>query len=125
MFFLSNIDYGKLLADAIELSVSLINAAESFAKGIVKNFDPIKILKSIKDGLATVDWSEAFDAFTDLTLLIPGINITFAVLKFLGVKDKIVEFIDKIENYDYNAILEIDEKIKTKAKDLWESFKKR
>ena len=122
--FLSNIDYGKLLADAIELSVSLINAAEAFVKGLIIKFDPLKILKSIKDGLSTVDWSEAFDAFTNLTLLIPGINITFAALKFLGVKDKIVEFIDKIENIDYNAILEIGVKIKTKANDLWKKFKK-
>lgn len=108
--FLSNIDYGKLLADAIELSVSLINAAESFAKGIVKNFDPIKILKSIKDGLATVDWSEAFDAFTDLALLIPGINLSFAALDFLGVKDKIVDLIDTIENIDFKSWFEKDVK---------------
>lgn len=104
--FISNIDYGKLLADAINLSVSAINAAESFAKGLAEKFDPIAILKSIKDGLATVDWSEAFDVITDALLLIPGIGITFAALDFTGVKDKIVDFIDTIENFDFKSWFE-------------------
>lgn len=108
--FISDIDYGKLLADAIELSVSLINAAESFAKGLAEKFDPISILKSIKDGMATVDWSEAFDVITDALLLIPGIGITFAALDFTGVKDKFVDFIDTIENIDFKSWFENDVK---------------
>ena len=100
--FISNIDYGKLLADAIKLSVSLINAAISFAEGLAEKFDPIAILKSIKDGLATVDWSEAFESLMKFLEKIPGIGKLIEVLDFTGIIDGFTDLIDTIENFDFS-----------------------
>lgn len=100
--FISNIDYGKLLADAIKLSVSLINAAVSFAEGLAEKFDPIAILKSIKDGLATVDWSEAFESLMKFLEKIPGIGELIEVLDFTGIIDGFTDLIDTIENFDFS-----------------------
>lgn len=97
--FISNIDYGKLLADAIKLSVSLINAAISFAEGLAEKFDPIAILKSIKDGLATVDWSEAFESLMKFLEKIPGIGKLIEVLDFTGIIDGFTDLIDTIEDF--------------------------
>lgn len=97
--FISNIDYGKLLADAIKLSVSLINAAVSFAEGLAEKFDPIAILKSIKDGLATVDWSEAFESLMKFLEKIPGIGKLIEVLDFTGIIDGFTDLIDTIEDF--------------------------
>ena len=108
--FISNIDYGKLLADAIKLSVSLINAAVSFAEGLAEKFDPIAILKSIKDGLATVDWSEAFESLMKFLEKIPGIGELIEVLDFTGIIDGFTDLIDTIENFDFSKWFKDDVK---------------
>ena len=108
--FISNIDYGKLLADAIKLSVSLINAAISFAEGLAEKFDPIAILKSIKDGLATVDWSEAFESLMKFLEKIPGIGKLIEVLDFTGIIDGFTDLIDTIENFDFSEWFKNDVK---------------
>lgn len=49
--FLSGIDYGQLLVDAIKASVSLINAAKAFADGLLEGFDPKEIATSLVEGM--------------------------------------------------------------------------
>lgn len=100
--FISNIDYGKMLADAIELSVSLINAADSFVAGIQKGFDASKIADSIKNGLSEVDWSETFDVITDALLKVAHLENLKNALDFTGIKDGFTDIIDTIENFDFS-----------------------
>lgn len=100
--FISDIDYGKLLADAIELSVSLINAADSFVAGIQKGFDASKIADSIKRGISKVDWSETFDVITDALLKIAHLEKLKNALDFTGIKDGFTDIIDTIENFDFS-----------------------
>lgn len=52
--FLSGIDYGDLLVDAIKTSVSLIDAAKAFADGLAEGFDVEKIITSLKNGLSKI-----------------------------------------------------------------------
>lgn len=52
--FLSGIDYGDLLVDAIKASVSLIDAAKAFADGLAEGFDVEKIITSLKNGLSKI-----------------------------------------------------------------------
>lgn len=52
--FLSGIDYGELLVDAIKASVSLIDAAKAFADGLAEGFDVEKIITSLKNGLSKI-----------------------------------------------------------------------
>lgn len=106
--FISNIDYGKLLADAIELSVSLINAADSFVAGIQKGFDASKIADSIKKGISRVDWSETFDVITDALLKIAHLEKLKNALDFTGIKDGFTDIIDTIENFDFSDWFEND-----------------
>lgn len=100
--FISNIDYGKMLADAIELSVSLINAADSFVAGIQKGFDASKIADSIKRGISKIDWSETFDVITDALLKIAHLENLKNALDFTGIKDGFTDLIDTIENFDFS-----------------------
>ena len=108
--FISNIDYGKLLADAIKLSVSLINAAVSFAEGLAEKFDASKILESIKDGLKDIDWSEAFESLMKFLEKIPGIGKLIEVLDFTGIIDGFTDLIDTIENFDFSEWFKNDVK---------------
>ena len=108
--FISNIDYGKLLADAIKLSVSLINAAVSFAEGLAEKFDASKILKSIKDALKDVDWSEAFESLMKSLEKIPGIGKLIEALDFTGIIDGFTDLIDTIENFDFSKWFKDDVK---------------
>lgn len=108
--FISNIDYGKLLADAIELSVSLINAADSFVAGIQKGFDASKIADSIKKGISKVDWSEAFDVITDALLKIAHLENLKNALDFTGIKGGFTDLIDTIENFDFSEWFKNDVK---------------
>lgn len=106
--FISDIDYGKLLADAIELSVSLINAADSFVTGIQKGFDASKIADSIKKGISRVDWSETFDVITDALLKIAHLEKLKNALDFTGIKDGFTDIIGTIENFDFSDWFEND-----------------
>ena len=108
--FISNIDYGKLLADAIKLSVSLINAAVSFAEGLAEKFDASKILKSIKGALKDVDWSEAFESLMKSLEKIPGIGKLIEALDFTGIIDGFTDLIDTIENFDFSKWFKDDVK---------------
>ena len=108
--FISNIDYGKLLADAIKLSVSLINAADSFVAGIQEGFDASKIADSIKNGLSEVDWSETFDVITDALLKVAHLENLKNALDFTGIKDGFTDIIDTIENFDFSEWFKNDVK---------------
>lgn len=108
--FISNIDYGKMLADAIELSVSLINAADSFVDGIQKGFDASKIADSIKRGISKIDWSETFDVITDALLKIAHLEKLKNALDFTGIKDGFTDLIDTIENFDFSEWFKNDVK---------------
>ena len=97
-----------MLADAIELSVSLINAADSFVAGIQKGFDASKIADSIKKGISRVDWSETFDVITDALLKIAHLEKLKNALDFTGIKDGFTDIIDTIENFDFSDWFEND-----------------
>ena len=79
-------------------------------KGLVEKFDPIAILKSIKDGLATVDWSEAFESLMKFLEKIPGIGKLIEVLDFTGIIDGFTDLIDTIENFDFSEWFKNDVK---------------
>ena len=67
--FLSEIDYGQILVDAIKASVALINAAKAFADGLLEGFDPKEIATSLIDGmkqLTAEDLKPIGELFSDL-----------------------------------------------------------
>lgn len=99
--FLSNIDYGQLLVDAIKASVSLVNAADGFVDGLKKGFNPSTILKSLKDGLGQLDFSDLFDALTTIIEYIPGLEGLNAALDFTGIKEGYSKLIDAVESFDF------------------------
>lgn len=104
--FLSEIDYGQLLIDAIKISVSLIDAADGFIDGLSVGFDPKKILKSIKDKINEVDWGEAFDKITDVLLDIANLEELKDALDFTGIKDKMVDLIEEVQKLDFKSWFE-------------------
>lgn len=103
--FLSEIDYGQLLVDAIKASVSLIDAAQSFADGLKDGFDPKKIVASLANGVKQISAEDAQTIIEPIASLIQsplkdmfgGIKLVLDASGATKVLSELSDYIDKID----------------------------
>lgn len=103
--FLSGIDYGELLVDAIKTAVSLIDAAKAFADGLLEGFDAEKIITSLKEGLSKISSEDVQTILEPIAKLIQSpLKNMFGGIKFVldasgatKVLSELSDYIDKID----------------------------
>lgn len=124
--FLSEIDYGQLLVDAIKASVSLIDAAQSFADGLKDGFDPKKIVTNLANGMKQISAEDAQTIIEPIASLIQSpLKDMFGGIKLVldasGATKVLSELSAYIETIDFQGWF--DTKVKPFfKKDTWVAF---